>query len=77
MRVDSPCSHLLYKLTSSDLSQDLLESVVEGPEADEIYEMYFSGLETTSSIRAVDLKTLDDEGDEEGYEALRGMVMTE
>ena len=60
-----------------DISQDLLESVVEGPEADEIYEMYFNGVETTSSLRAPHRKEADDETDEEGYAAMRDVVMIE
>ena len=61
----------------SDISQDLLESVVEGPEADEIYEMYFNGVETTSSLGAGHHKDVDDDPDEEGYAAMRDVVMVE
>lgn len=64
-------------LMAIDISQDLLESVVEGPEADEIYEMYFNGVETTSSLRAPHRKEADDETDEEGYAAMRDVVMIE
>lgn len=61
----------------ADISQDLLESVVEGPEADEIYEMYFNGVETTSSLKAAQAIEVDDEADEDGYAAMRDVVMVE
>lgn len=61
----------------TDISQDLLESVVEGPEADEIYEMYFNGVETTSSLRQAQGQEVDDDADEDGYAAMRDVVMIE
>jgi hypothetical protein len=72
---------VLRSLIGTDISQDLLESVVEGPEADEIYEMYFTGIETTSSIKEAGRKDVndetDDETDEDGYAAMRDVVMIE
>lgn len=59
-----------------DISQDLLESVVEGPEADEIYEMYFNGIETTSSLKTAQGNEVDDT-DEDGYAAMRDVITIE
>ncbi len=40
---------LLTKPTNSDLAQDLLDVVVEGPEGDAVYEVYVSnGVEAAS-----------------------------
>jgi hypothetical protein len=62
------------------LGQDLLEAVVEGPEADEIYEMYYSGdLKTGQngkmSAEAMDVD--DEDEDEEGYAAMRDTAVIE
>lgn len=47
--------------------------MVEGPEADEIYEMYFSG----DLKRPVETRDVDDGEDEEGYAAMRDDVAME
>jgi hypothetical protein len=58
----------------------LLEAVVEGPEADEIYEMYYSGESKNGSGKkvndAMDVDVDEDE-DEEGYAAMRDTAVIE
>jgi len=63
------------------LGQDLLEAVVEGPEADEIYEMYYNGSikggqTGKTSVNAMDVDSDGDE-DEEGYAAMRDTAVIE
>lgn len=63
------------------MGQDLLEAVVEGPEADEIYEMYYNGDSKPGqagkrSVDAMDVDEDEDE-DEEGYAAMRDTAVIE
>lgn len=66
-----------FSADSQDLSQDLLESVVEGPEADEIYEMYFNGSETLLEGGATDDMDVDGGADEDEYAAMRDAMLVE
>lgn len=63
------------------MGQDLLEAVVEGPEADEIYEMYYSGdfKAGQTGKRPADAMDIDEDedGDEEGYAAMRDTAVIE
>jgi hypothetical protein len=67
----------IFNLLTLDLSQDLLEAVVEGPEADEIYEMYFSGDSKASPLEKKTKDAMDVDEDEEGYAAMRDDVVME